>query len=102
MKAGVPWSTGDVVEILTALAYVVVGLWLNKANRKFDRIAVLLGTGLSLGPLLLIVADPLLQVLGLELNLVQLVVLQARAVLWWGAAVAVLYIMKDLVESAPH
>lgn len=70
---------------------------------------MLLAAGLSLAPLLLILVDPLVQATGLSNgpiaeslglkghSLLELVVGEGRAMLWWAAAVASVYVIRDLL-----
>jgi hypothetical protein len=98
VTSGGAWSTADLASILIALGYLLFGLWLDWGNRGADRIIEFLANGLSLGPLLMIVADPLLELSGIRLGPTELVMVQARLVLWWGAAVAAIHILKALFK----
>ncbi len=69
--------------------------------RGADRVIELRANGLSLGPLLMIVADPVLQTLGLRFNLTALVLRQARLVLWWGAAVGATHSVRAAFKPSP-
>jgi hypothetical protein len=95
------WSTADQASILIAIVYVLFGLWLDRRTRGADRVIERLANGLSPGPLLMIVADPVLQTLGLRFNLTELVLRQARLVLWWGAAVGATYSVRTVFKPSP-
>jgi hypothetical protein len=78
-------------------------LWRIPARRTFDGFVVLLATGVSLAPLMMILVDPLVQkissgILGVShpVHLIGIVITEARITLWWAAAVAAAYLVKDL------
>lgn len=93
-----PWADGDIVSIAVGILYLPFGLYLRPANRNASGWASLLGTGISLGTLLLIVADPLRQVLGFKPSLLAIALDEGRSTLWWSAACASIYLVKDLFE----
>ncbi len=90
------WSLSDLVAAWTAVSYAGFAIWLRPANRTAERISALLATGFSLGPLLMILADPFLQQLGVPLHLAQRVVTEARTILWWASAFAVVSLTREL------
>jgi hypothetical protein len=92
-----PWGTGDLISIAIGIIVLLTGLLVAKKNRNVQAATVLLATGISLGPLLLIIADPLGQELGYNTRLLSIVLTEGRATLWWAAAVATLYLLRDIV-----
>jgi hypothetical protein len=95
-----PWAEGDIISICCAIIYLPIGLKLNPAYRDPVGWTVLLGTGISLGTLLLVLIDPLRQMFGLGGSLLAVALDEGRATLWWSAAVAIIYLVKDLFVRA--
>jgi hypothetical protein len=54
-----------------------------------------LGGGTSIGPLLLFILDPAVQLAGLHVSLLKIAVEEGRVTLWVGSVVATLYILRD-------
>ena len=96
--AAAPWGTGDVVAVCVGVVYLPVGLRLVPARRTAEGAGLLLATGISLGPLLMILLDPFMQLLGLSISLLEVVIKEGRATLWW-AAVATIHLVKELFEN---
>jgi hypothetical protein len=93
-----PWADGDIVSIVIGVLYLPVGLLLRAHYRTAQGWASLLGTGISLGTLMLIVADPLRQMLGFPNSLLAIALDEGRSTLWWSAACAAIHLVKDLFE----
>lgn len=93
-----PWGTGDVVAICVGVSYLPIALWFLPARRTAEGAGLLLATGISLGPLLMILFDPFLQLTGSGVSLLDIVVKEGRATLWWAAAVATIHLVKELFE----
>jgi hypothetical protein len=103
------WGKGDLISIVFAVAVLVIFTAIRKKHRTGQGVTVLLAAGLSLGPLLLILLDPIVQVTGLSngpiaeslglkgRSLLELVVGEGRTTLWWAAAVAAVYVIRDLL-----
>jgi hypothetical protein len=94
------WGFADTASAACGVLYLFFGLWLIPSRRNFDGVVVLLATGVSLAPLLMILIDPLFQKLsahffGHPIYLLQIVVTEARITLWWAAFVAAAYLVKD-------
>ncbi len=96
----VPWGAGDIVAICAAVIYLPLGLWLLPARRSAEGAGWLLATGISLGPLSMIVLDPFLQLAGSKLSLLNIVMNEGRATLWWAAAVATMHLVSELFAGA--
>jgi hypothetical protein len=103
------WGKADTFSISVALVVCLFFLAVRRKHRSAQGFVTLLGTGLSLGPLLLILLDPVVQYFGLGTyswaasiglhpgdSLLELVIREGRAILWWGSGVALIYIVKDL------
>lgn len=58
---------------------------------------VVLASGMSLGPLILIILDPLSATFGVTSSLLEIVLSEGRATLWRAAVVAPLYVVRDLL-----
>ena len=93
------WGTVDLFAICTGVMALLCGIAFNSQRRNIPQATVLLATGISLGPLLLIVIDPLAQYLGYPNRLIALVLSEGRATLWWACSVAVLYLLRDIFSS---
>jgi hypothetical protein len=92
-----PWGTGDLISIAVRITVLVVFLLINKKHRSVQGATVLLATGISLSPLGLIIFDPLAQAAGFQDRLLDIVLNEGRATLWWAAAVASLYLVRDIL-----
>ena len=90
------WGAGDLFSIFIGMAVLMVCLCLQPRHRSVPSATVILASGMSLGPLLLIAIDPITESLGLTGSLLQLVLDEGRATLWWAAIVAGLYVIRDL------
>ncbi len=94
-----PWTVGDLIAVLTSVAYTPLELAIKPGLRNASGIVQLLGTGISLGTLLLVLLDPFRQMAGYHTSLLQIALNEGRATLWVGAAVAVVYLVKDLFSG---
>ncbi len=81
--------------------WLPIGLALNAGYRNAAGWGILLGTGLSLGTLLLVVIDPFRQLAGFTDSLLTIALDEGRATLWWSAAIAIIYLVKDLFVPPP-
>jgi hypothetical protein len=97
MNNPAPWGEGDLISIAIGILVLVLGLIFVAKHRTVQAATVLLATGISLGPLLLIVLDPLAQELGYSTRLLAIVLAEGRATLWWAASVASLYLIRDII-----
>ncbi len=95
-----PWTSGDIVSICCAILYVPLGLAVQPRYRTARGWIELLGTGLSLGTLLMVLLDPLRQVAGFGQSLLAMALDEGRATLWWSAAIAAIYLVRELFERA--
>jgi hypothetical protein len=91
-----PWGEGDLISITVGVLVLLFGLIFVKKHRNIQSATILLATGISLGPLLLIIFDPVGQELGYSTRLLSIVLAEGRATLWWSAAVASLYLIRDI------
>lgn len=108
-SASYSWAKADIFSIAVAVVVSVFFLATRPKHRSAQGFVTLLGTGLSLGPLLLILLDPAVQYFGLGSyswaaflglhsgdSLLELVIKEGRTILWWGSFVALIYVVKDL------
>jgi hypothetical protein len=93
-----PWGIGDLVSIATGLIVLGLCLCFRPRHRNIPDATVALASGMSLGPLLLIIFDPVTQLLGTRTRFFEIVISEGRATLWWAAVVAALYVVRDLVK----
>jgi hypothetical protein len=93
-----PWADGDIISICCAIIYLPVGLYLKPTYRNAAGWGLLLATGISLGTLTLLLFDPLRQVIGFSRSFLAIALDEGRATLWWSAAVAAIYLVRDLFE----
>jgi hypothetical protein len=89
------WGVGDLFSIGVGLLVLGVCLGFVPRHRNVRSVSAVLASGMSLGPLLLIILDPLAELLGV--GLLKIVLEQSRATLWWAAVVASLYVVRDLL-----
>jgi hypothetical protein len=92
-----PWGTGDLISIAIGVIVLASGLIVAEKNRNVQSATILLATGISLGPLLLIIFDPVGQELGYSTRLLSIVLNEGRTTLWWAACVATLYLVRDII-----
>jgi hypothetical protein len=97
------WGIGDTASAAGGILYLVVGLLRIPARRTFDGFVVLLATGVSLTPLIMILVDPIVQNFTMRLlgnqhppHLIETVTSESRITLWWACAVAAAYLVKEL------
>lgn len=93
-----PWAIGDIVSIGCTVCYLPIGLYLNPRYRTASGWSILLATGVSLSTLILVLTDPVRQLSGFNQSFLAIALDEGRATLWWSAAVAVIYLVKDLFE----
>ena len=91
------WGAGDLFSIATGIIVLVLCLCLKPRHRTVPAASVALASGLSLGPLPLIILDPIAQAAGLSGSLLEIVLSQGRVTLRWAAVVASLYVSRDLL-----
>lgn len=89
------WGNVDLFSIGLGLLVLTGFLAFRKKHRTTQGATALLASGISLGPLLLILVDPLAQLAGFH-GLLAAVLAEGRATLWWAAAVAALYVLREL------
>ncbi|MCB8880954.1 hypothetical protein ACELLULO517_11975 [Acidisoma cellulosilytica] len=89
------WGIVDLLSIGIGVLVLMVFLATRKKCRTMQGVTALLASGISLGPLLLILADPFAQLLGFR-GLLEAALAQGRVTLWWAAAVATLYVVRGL------
>jgi hypothetical protein len=94
-SSGLPWGRGDLYTL--AIGTVIFGIAcafhrkpIKKAGHNAGPlITELMGLSLSLGPLLMILADPMVKVVPfLKLDLLNVVINESRITLWFSAFVA--------------
>ena len=90
------WGAGDLFSICVGIAVLMACLCLQPRHRSVPAATVIIASGMSLGPLLLIAIDPITESLGLTGSLLDVVLSEGRATLWWAAIVAALYVIRDL------
>jgi len=91
------WGIGDLISIVTGLVVLGFCLCFRARYRNIPNATVALASGMSLGPLLLIIFDPVAQLFDMSESLLGIVISEGRATLWWAAVVAALYVIKGLV-----
>jgi hypothetical protein len=93
---GADWGIVDLISIGFGVVVLAVFLAARKKHRTAQGVAALLASGISLGPLFLILADPFAQLLGFR-GLLGAVLAEGRVTLWWAAAVATLHVVRDVM-----
>ncbi|UEM21707.1 hypothetical protein JL100_002740 [Skermanella mucosa] len=96
-----PWGKGELISLLFGVSFVFFGLLLHRKVLSRDKVFGLAANGLTLGPLVMIVFDPLNKYLMLvDLDLLQIAVTEARLTLWWAALVAAVNMLLTLFPAA--
>ncbi len=90
------WNTGDLFSVGVGLVTLCLRMWLRPAQRTLHGVFLALGGGTSIGPLLLFILDPVAQLAGFHVSLLEIAVEEGRVTLWVGSVVATLYILRDL------
>ena len=91
-----PWGAGDEIAVGTGILVLSIGL-LKSKNRTRERAALLLANGIALGPLLLIVASPVPQLLGYkEPDLLDIALNEGRVTIFWAAMYATIQLLLDV------
>lgn len=103
MQAALPssvltqWGKGEIISLVFAVSFVIVGGIWNRKMLSRDRVYSLAGNGLTLGPLAMIVADPVNKGLSLfNVDLLQTAMMESRVTLWWAAFSAGLSVILSL------
>ncbi len=91
-----PWTSGDLVSVVSAVLYLLLGLAVQPRYRDSSDLLELLGTGLSLGTMLLVLLDPFRQMAGFTTSLLAIALDEERATLWLSAAVATTFLVRGL------
>lgn len=97
-----PWGNGELISLVFGVIFVFVGMLLHRKELSRDRVFGLAANGLTMGPLLMIVLDPLNKYIGVvDMDLLQAAISEARLTLWWAALVAAVNMVLTLFPSAP-
>jgi predicted Kef-type K+ transport protein len=95
------WSAADIVAIASAVTYTLVAVALKPDKRTLEDIGGHISVGISLGPLLMIVFDPVARLTGyFSVSWLELVLTEGRMVLWWAAAIATLRLVWPLFSKS--
>jgi hypothetical protein len=99
MTASLPWGHGDAYTLAIAVPVFVIGCVIHRkplmANRagvaNSDLLIGLMGSAITIGPLAMILADPAVKLLTTwDIDLLDMVVKEARVTLWLAAFIALL------------
>jgi len=88
-----PWTVGDIVSVIGAVTYAPLGWVIQPRYRSPGGLVELLGT------LMLVLLDPFRQMLGFTTSLLAIALDEGRATLWLSAAVAAIYLVKDVLAQ---
>jgi hypothetical protein len=91
------WGPGDLFSIFTGLVVLLFCLYWQPRHRTVPAATVILASGMSLGPLLLIALDPITESLGITGSLLDVVLNEGRATLWRASIVTALCVVRDLI-----
>jgi hypothetical protein len=92
-----PFGTGDLISITVGIAVWALAVIFVEQNRKLEKWPLLVATGMSLGTLGLLVAEPVAEVALGSTKLLTIVMSEGRGTLWWGALVASIYLVRDIL-----
>ena len=97
-----PWENGELISLVFGVIFVFVGMLLHRKELSRDKVFGLAANGLTMGPLLMIVLDPLNKYIGaVDMDLLQAAISEARLTLWWAALVAAVNMVLTLFPSTP-
>ena len=95
VPAGLPWGRGDLYTLAIGTVIFAAACAFHRKSIKSAgqnagaMITELMGLSLSIGPLLMILADPLLKALPfVRLDLLNVVISESRITLWFSAFIA--------------
>lgn len=93
MTAAIPWGHGDVYTIIIALPIFVTGALVHWKSifkpHHSDLLVSLMGSALTVGPLLMILVDPLIKTFtDWKIDLLSIVMNEGRITLWLAAFIA--------------
>ena len=91
-----PWGNGDLFSIAIGILVLIAGITIKQRRITIPLMISLLGTGISLGPLLLIICDPFSQYFGFHVKFLEIVLNEGRATLWWASAIAAIYLIRGI------
>jgi hypothetical protein len=95
-----PWGNGELISLVFGVIFVFVGMLLHRRELSRDKVFGLAANGLTMGPLLMIVLDPLNKYIGVvDMDLLQAAISEARLTLWWAALVAAVNMVLTLLPS---
>lgn len=99
----VPWGLGDVVTLLIAMVFFTIECLFNWHILKrqdedgTELLGSLMASGLTVGPMAMILADPLNKIFGLiDADLIGVVMHDARTTLWFACFLALMNTMANL------
>jgi hypothetical protein len=100
-----PWGHGDLYTLIIAIGFFVVGCMINwRALRAHgtdctDLVGGIMGSGLTAGPMVMILVDPLNKAYGfLRVDLLGTVMNEARVTLWFACFLALLNTVVALLR----
>ena len=107
MQAPLPWSTGDLYTLGIAVVVFLLGCCLHSRAIRAqgtgctDIVVGLMASGLTVGPLLMIVLDPLNKGLFrvLSVDMLGLVMNEARTSLWFACFLALVNTTMSILKS---
>ena len=97
------WNVTDLFSIASALVFTAISVILKPASRTRWGFLSAFGSALALGPLLMMLFDPLAIIahqfgwIAQDPEILRHVVNEARVVLVWSALISTIYIVADLI-----
>jgi hypothetical protein len=100
-----PWGTGDLWTLLIALWFFALGCHLNRhalrrlGHESVELLGTLMGSGLAVGPMVMILTDPLNKAIGvIPVDMMAIVMREARVTLWFSCFMALLNVITTLLK----
>lgn len=105
----IAWGRGDLYTLFVAVIVFAIGCFVHRAAIKakgfdsVDMLGGLMASGLTVGPLLMIIADPFTKYLGLfeGIDLLTTVMNEARVTLWFACFLALVNTTLAFLRPRP-
>ncbi len=104
-SAPLEWGRGDITTLIIAIVAAAFFSWAHrkalhaKGMNCADTLIGIFSSSLSLGPILMILFDPLNKMVGVfNVDLLDLVMREARLTLWFACAIALLNTILSLMK----
>lgn len=100
------WGRGDTYTLLFAVIFFAVGCFIHRKAIKAagtncrDLVAGIMTDAMQIGPLLMIILDPLLKSVGITaIDFLKIVLEESRITLWFAAFIAIITATMSLIKA---